>query len=401
MAAVSPFLTFAQRAPKFMPTCSVGGERKFAALGTNNREGESRRPWALSPRSIVRTKLSPTSSGAPMLMLAFTQVYHLDERSKMLSQTWEPRRQMNLLLDANSLVNAAFLERSWSRRAVDLARARKAQLLVSNVILDEARCTVRSATSGMIEQRDPWQAVETFCVAYAVATIFCGVHSSTSAIHRHDQHIELAARQVSAKTLTNDIELARALKKTELPACYPLELVSEYEPGSLRTRFFGERPTSNCGSLFFRGRPNGGSGQPDEILEPFSWPGFSVCYSYPAAEWRVIVNRKHIISAPHQLERGENLELGLSWTSSTMALRLGGNPHPFVENLASPIDVDFRQAFQLAAKYMGTIFLATMDNRTLGKGIWRKSLSDPPYSSPNPYDIDRAREAIRLFASSK
>ncbi|MER3352656.1 MAG: hypothetical protein RLQ73_01675 [Hoeflea sp. D1-CHI-28] len=306
---------------------------------------------------------------------------------------------MKLLLDANALVNAAFLERSWSRRAIQFAQDNGDQLLVSNVILDEARRTIASATSGMLTRRNPWQEVEAFCQRYSMNTIFCGSLSGFSRIHKHDQHIELAARQARARTLTNDIELALALKAISLPVCYPLELVEEYAPGSLSTRFFGERPTSDCGSLFFRGRPTGGGGHPEEFLEPFSWPSFNVRYSYPSEEWRVTANGRCVVRAPHQLRRNDDLTLGLSWTKNKFTLRLAGVTHPFVENLGSPIEVDFNSAGQLAARYMGFIVLATMDNRTLGKGMWRKSLSDPPYSSPNPYDIDRVSEVIRILAS--
>lgn len=303
---------------------------------------------------------------------------------------------VKILLDANSLLNACFLNRSWSRQAIEAANTQGDSLLVSNVALQEVRRTIQSAVYGSTVQKDPWQRLEQFCASHSVATIFCGAYSSSSLIQRHDQHIELAAKQASATTLTNDIDLARRLKEIGLPALYPLELFSKYNPGSLSAIFFGERPTSDAGSLFFRGKPSCGA---DAILEPFAWREFSVRYNYNEFEWEVIVNNETILNTRYKFDHLANLELSVSWTRAEITLRLGDVEHPIKENLAAPIDVDFNQSFQIAPRYNGTIFLSTMDNRPMGKGIWKKSLSDPPYSSPNPYDIDRVRCAIQVFSS--
>lgn len=304
---------------------------------------------------------------------------------------------MRLLLDANSLLNAVFLPRSWSLRAVRAAKSRGHQILISNMVRDEALRTITNATADTIIFHDPRSLILGFCSRLNVGIIYCGNYTG-SEVQRHDQHVEAAARQADAITLTNDIQLATILKRLRMAVCYPLQLVAQFEPQSISTVFFGERPLPTEGSFFFRGIPKGGTGTPDEILEAFSWPDFSIQYSFRSEQWMVIANGAHLLTAPYALRRDESLVFALSWANNQISFRLEGVPHPAVRDLSFPVEVNFHEEAKLVPRYNGTIFLATMDDRPLGPRMWRKAISDPPYSSPNPYDVDRCRAAIRRFA---
>jgi rRNA-processing protein FCF1 len=185
-----------------------------------------------------------------------------------------------LLLDANTLVNAAFLSKSWSRRALESARSRNMTLLVSNVVLDEVKKIIRDAIAGQVVQTDPWVFVEEYCASIAARTVHCGRYSPGCSVKTHDHHIELAARQTNARVIANDIELISSLRALDLPACYPLELFAEGNPGVMETTFFGERPTPKAGSFFFRGEPAGS-------CEIITWPGFHVSYDHIRGDWTV------------------------------------------------------------------------------------------------------------------
>lgn len=304
---------------------------------------------------------------------------------------------MKFLLDANSLLNATFIAKSWSAMATQKAIQNGDDLFISNEIRGEAIRTIARHSTGILPRFDPIAALDRAVAELGIGVVYCGSQSKLANVSDHDQHVELAARLLNATVLTNDIRLSVELKSFNVPVKYPLELFSEYAPGSMSTLFFGVRPTSDYGSFFFRGRPHGGVGTTEEVLELIRWPSFSLRYEFIPAVWKLYCFDNCILEAAFELERFRQLELALSWTEDRVVLRVGDRTDPEIRPLTEPIGIDFRQQGSLVPGYMGSVFLATMDNRPLSKRLWKKALSDPPYASPNPYDVDRARTAIREY----
>jgi hypothetical protein len=172
---------------------------------------------------------------------------------------------------------------------------------------------IRDAIAGQVVQTDPWVFVEEYCASIAAKTVHCGRYSPGCSVKPHDHHIELAARQTNARVIANDIELISSLRALDLPACYPLELFAEGNPGVMETTFFGERPTPKAGSFFFRGEPAGS-------CEIITWPGFHVSYDHIRGDWTVTANGDEVLKAPYPYVHGSELVLGSS-TSRPMAVR--------------------------------------------------------------------------------
>lgn len=303
-----------------------------------------------------------------------------------------------LLLDANALLNAVFIGRSWSRRAVDEALKRKVPLVIGENTRAEALEVAQSYAGKLRRELSPrghivtrlqfWRVIETPATAQPVP----------EEVPAHDAHVYREAVTADAIILTSDADL---LEGAGDRAISPAELIRQWIPEEPSSYIFGVTPQSERGSIFFRGYPHWSAppSMPAQFVAAEFDNGARLYYDALRLSWVADLPGIDRLHVPATIEANSPQTVAVSWTAGARAqLRVGSVDHPAVVRMGRH---GVRGAFGKASigatragtgHWNGAVNALIIDDRPIG-ALWHR-LRGSLRLTPNPYDSARLEAHI-------
>ena len=172
-----------------------------------------------------------------------------------------------VLLDANVVMNAAFVSRSMARRAVELLPRLGYAAIVDQVSCFEAVSRSRDIARTAAIKTDPKPFIEAWLRSHEILEVSGQFAANAPTVATHDNHIAIASLKYSAWILTGDIRLFAECLHTAHPARLPMDVLYEHamreegRPNLLNLLVRYCPPLSyDRGSLFARCVPGGWAG---------------------------------------------------------------------------------------------------------------------------------------------
>jgi hypothetical protein len=308
------------------------------------------------------------------------------------------------LLDANAIVNAAFIPQSWSRLAINTALGAKAAIYIGEATLREAMDAAQRTASQLGKAADPRPVIEGYVQQikpmFIVADKGIGVPKK---IPRNDATVFAEAQTCGAELLTSDAELWLACRDAKPPAVLPLEVIRRYNGPALGTTIFGILQTRDSGSLFVRAYPGGWAHlRTPERFTAMHFPGGVIWVYYDTGKraWIAEISGYKPLEVPSEVKQGGVETVGLSWRlGEQIVLRTGDAEHPAIVDMKTKLPDNVDGKVQIGGHpsgkhyWNGTIYACVNDDRPIGKDAWRTLKKDRELT-PNPFDSDRLRMAI-------
>jgi hypothetical protein len=303
-----------------------------------------------------------------------------------------------LAFDANALLNAIFVPPSWSKRVHDEAVRRKCPVVVGSETRAEAVRKAREYAEGLQKRVDPEPLIAMYLKFWGVLEVAPALIAVPAQIPLHDAHVYREAFAADATILTSDAELWRASGNR---AALPLQVLREWNPEEPAFYLNGVEPTSECGSVFFRGYPNwGGIEKLKGRFFAFEFGGRARLY-YDAMDRAWIAElpgvRRLRVSAP--VPAGEAQNVAISWRAGEVArLRVATVDHPDEAKIRHGISAPWHTAAvgHSTAKqehWNGAVNAFVMNDRPISSDLWR-ALRKSSVLTPNPFDSDRLRFGV-------
>jgi hypothetical protein len=193
-----------------------------------------------------------------------------------------------ILLDANAVLNAALLPKSYAALAVVLAKqVGNCRFLVSAGVMREVEKRLNEMPLDEIHLKPAWDRVNLF-LQWLLVTFVTDDDSSAAPelIPKNDRHVYHAACRTGPAVLTADAGLWLGCRKYGVPAFLPLELIRRWDGIALQTMVFGVAPKPASGSLFVRCYPGAWAGGREGKFTVAHFPGgFWVYYSSAESCW--------------------------------------------------------------------------------------------------------------------
>jgi hypothetical protein len=312
-----------------------------------------------------------------------------------------------ILLDANIVINAAFLPQSFAAKAVALAHRNGSRFFVGDGVMRETR--------GRLAHYAPNEAVHSLAVAqidkflhWAAAELVTSDDTSPvpDAIPRSDRHVYQASVRAGAAVLTADAGLWLACRDCEVTALLPLELIRRSDGIALQTTIFGVPPTQAAGSIFARVYPGAWAGtvSSGKFTVAHFPGGFWLYYDAAKAAWVAeVAGLKCLVL--HVPVFGSGLQtVCLSWSCDgdkpQIQLQVAGIEHPKTFDLVGPLA--FRPSGlptigctgERQHYWNGSIYYCVTNDKRVAKKSWRKYQQHSDLA-PNPYDADRVVAAVQ------
>ena len=297
-----------------------------------------------------------------------------------------------LALDANALLNATFVDGSWSQLVVREASRRKdASIVLGPDTRAEAVTVARTLATKLGRQVDPAQLLDVATRFWGFIEVPGGVVDVPEDIPRHDRHVYVEALSANAVILTSDASLRQAAGAN---AAFPLEVLRSWQLENPELWIAGVTPTHKSGSFFFRGHPNWACSPhpPGRAYVADTDSGFSLYYDGGRKEWVGRVLGAKPLAIPAKVVGTETV--ALSWRAGeAVRLRVGSVDHPRETCLnsaaATPLgEISVGTTRDGAHSWNGHVKAFVIDDRPIGKDVWQK-LRASEMLTPNPYDSDR------------
>jgi hypothetical protein len=307
-----------------------------------------------------------------------------------------------ILLDANTLLNAAFVSNSWSRRSVAFALQHDSVVLVGQDTTREAVRVARKISRELGKKSDPEAVIEGLIRQLRLMQVSADPRTFVPReISHHDSHVYREAFVGNAAILTSDSELWLTCKNIGAKAYLPLEIIRKYAENFLVTTVFGVPLRPESGSVFLRGYPTNWGGHVSEgKFTLVDFPDFLWIY-YDAQEkrWTADLEGQECLHLP-QIIRDDSLQtVVLSWkVGQQLIFRSAGSSVPTARILLSPLGGTIKSARIGSHRtehhfWNGAIYLSIYNDRPVSKDAWHTFLQDRDLA-PNPFDMDRLRQAI-------
>ena len=311
---------------------------------------------------------------------------------------------MKLLLDANQILNSVFVENSWSRAAIDLARQHGTELTTTHLAI----CEVEQRLSRISKNWRTQPEVNLRLSGWMEDVLVSDDIHPTSGKYRSagsDEFLLEKASSTGAILLSSDLGLVVQAKSFGLEVLTPLGLLYSLDPNR-RERWTGVPPSSRTASIYLDGSfsPN----PSDQLSSMFEvYPHYQVVVSLGAEQRRLSLARSDKtmvkgtavnINPVCELESEIKLRLLLGWHDKKLV---------FLTNFW-PYRLETEHKNQVAPKSLhignrldgvtGTIRLRSMitsDRPPPKLKVWRKWLDAGEFATPQPFDADRLASAVK------
>lgn len=312
-----------------------------------------------------------------------------------------------VLLDTNSVLNAALLPKSFSARAISLAHHRGVcSFLVSAGVMREAKKILCDKALDESHYKSALGKVDEL-LSHLAATKISEDDLSTgpSCIPKSDWHVFHAAHRHGASVLTSDADLWLGLRELNMPSLLPLEWMRQLDGMAMQYTVFGERPSAKAGTVFFRAYPGSWAPGPSGKFSAASCStGFWLYYDAQESCWNAEIEGMEKIARIEAPIQDCTLQtVSLSWnflnTNPKIEFRVAGVEHPACLPLSSPLNFLSSGSWSVGNCrttrhfWNGPIYSLITNDRMLSKLAWKKCLLHRELT-PNPFDSDRLAAAI-------
>ena len=307
-----------------------------------------------------------------------------------------------ILLDANTILNAAFVSESWSIKSVSCAIKNGVTVIVGHDTVREAVTVARRMALELGKQTDPEGIIESFIRHFRLIQISASATTDVpKEIPAHDTHVYCEADSAKAAILTSDSELWLKCKQAGYEAVFPLEIIRQFDGHSLATTVFGVPMNPKSGSVFVRGYPiNWGGHVSDGLFTLIDFPGFLwLYYNAGSSQWVAELEGEESLAITQEITDDSLQTVSLSWRfGDQIYLRVGGAHAPALRKMDAALPGKLSEArigsHRTGQHYWsGAIYVSIFNDRPISKDAWRLYLQDRDLV-PNPFDMDRLRGAI-------
>ncbi len=307
-----------------------------------------------------------------------------------------------VLLDANAILNAAFVPQSWSRLVVAKLVEQKRALFVGSRALGEAVRVARTMAGDLGKRRDPAVDIDQFIRHVGAIEVHPAADLIEAVISAHDHHVVGEAITAAATILTSDPELWIGCRAAGRRAVVPLEALRFLAGMSLQTTAFGVAPGRDRGSVFARVHPGNWAGRKDVgQFTVADFPGrlwFRYCTR--KGEWVADMPEVGRVTLAAEIPPNVMQTVALSWEAGKhLRLRVATIDAPAEIRMRRPLGRDITESATIGIdanhehSWNGAINVCVLNDRPVGTKLWAKMRAPSPLT-PNPYDDDRLRRAI-------
>jgi hypothetical protein len=308
-----------------------------------------------------------------------------------------------LLLDTNAVLNATFIPDSWSRRAINVARANSGSFYVGTGTLYEA-CRAAVAEAERLGKRtNPQPFIERYIDDLRVVQVYAdGNCPVPDAIPSHDVVVYRESIAAGAEILTSDAELWLACKEIGAPAAFPLEIIRRHEGHALATTIFGVQPCRDSGLIFFRGYPGSWAGLRGAArFTAMYFPGVLwLYYETSKRGWIAELAGYAPIAVTAEIADGALQTVALSWRfGDRIVLRVADARDPATTEMKKHLPDEVTGNVQIGGhpsgehNWNGAVYVCVNDDRPIGKDTWKEVIRHRDLT-PNPFDSDRLRQSL-------
>ena len=313
-------------------------------------------------------------------------------------------------LDTNALLNAVFVERSWSRRLIKATSKAQIQLVTGERLLEETRKILREKVSVAKFRGDLMHYVLYFVESrnfeYAQADTSIEVpqiwnHDKS----HHDQHVVDEAVMSGSQVISSDSKLIIECKKNNIPAMSLLEALRHTEGLSIEHVWHGCFPKKNAGFVF-GSLVTPGWNQPNDDRK-FTFfhapPSLWIYYDNNRGSWCAEVEGVGLMEVPVSLGTFQRVKVSLSWqanehlilrasgTDKTSSLKLGSRTSEFICPVTK---ARVGSRFDGLHWWLGGIDTCIMDDRPISRKAWSRAKQLDAGIYPNPFDSNRLQDII-------
>ena len=304
-------------------------------------------------------------------------------------------------LDANVIMNATFVPRSWSRMVVQKAAAHGCKLVIGAATLVEAENRLREHARAIGKSFDPTEGTTQVIQRFSIEVFSGGTYpDAPAAIPKADKHVYSEAVAANGILVTNDRALWIACGGS---ASSPLEVLRGWFTEEVGMYFFGEMPTAAAGSLFFRGTPQWG-GVTGMSSRHFAFDADGAIRAYYDAakrEWVAELPGLRPLRVAREIGIRDEQVVCVSWEAGRLArLFVGGVEKSDDVPLAEPLKVADIKRLSLGGTAQGDgawgghIWYGVMNDRPVSRDLW-KQINAWRALAPNPYDDDRLQSWMK------
>jgi hypothetical protein len=307
-------------------------------------------------------------------------------------------------LDTNALLNAVFVEKSWSRKVVSLGRRDGAVFVMGDRTLAETADVLGRIVAAVGGTADLMPVVEHFLTNNAFDRRAGTLPATTFEVTKKDQHVVEESTAAGACLVTTDAPLLRACSRGEIPSLSLLDTVIRFEGSRTQNTWYGVLPRYDKGSVYCQATPfgpsNPQSGLKQTLFHASDW--LWLYYDHAIESWCAEFPQIGKLSLPctHKAfdeiavlvswKAGENIILRATGTDRTATLRLNAAPWRRLQSqIRLGLTVDELHAWGCPIR------VCIMDDRTLTSDAWKSLKSPEARIYPDPFDRDRLRACIQ------
>lgn len=298
-------------------------------------------------------------------------------------------------LDANCLLNAAFIPTSWASEVTHLISKRGGTILTNYAVLDEA---MKKAVSIALMHHLPL-GVFPFLIRFmefARIQVLPAPTPAAPVARSHDQHVKDGAIQADAILLTADIPLRANCESDSIKAMTLYEALLREKGLGLPTSFFGVTPSREKGTVFIRCSPCPDVQESFCVLEIEGF--FKIHYDNTWGGWRLIVGSTPLDGPKISITGQASLAMAVDWDDREIRLRASGADHPVLLPHGSqfspcPGRISIGHDLTGSLSWWRPIRTAVWNDQRLSRDSW-VLCRDNYFATPNPFDHDRLTAAV-------
>lgn len=242
-----------------------------------------------------------------------------------------------VLLDANVLLHAAFVEDSIAHQCINALAANGYSLLVDEVVHKECLNRLVKARAKFQLRYDPVLFFEDELKKFRLFHVPPGDTRIATGVHRHDKHIARAAAEFNTWVITDDLNLQINLIKEDIAAWNSFQAVTAIPP-ELRPQL--SRSSARHPPINAKGR----EGWIMSWVNPQDWPESEddnkhtafdivglgrVFYDNAKKSWNAELDRSTLLSCAYTLSTDKQHAVALTFDSSQTPTKISlrcGNP---------------------------------------------------------------------------
>lgn len=307
----------------------------------------------------------------------------------------------DVILDANALLNAAFISPSWSRRVVLELQKLGSNLYLGNDTYAEAIFVAKKITASNGIEFNPQPILQFVIDKLSIKVIQLTDQPVSHLIPKNDRHVAMETLTANATLLTSDAKLYEGCLASGIRAILPLEAMRLIDGPALSTTAFGITPKKNSGSIFVRVAPGNWAAQRN--IGQFTVIDFEklvwIYYCTEIAAWCAVISGDRQLKIPAHLTTGTPQAISLSWGDGSFDFRVATVDHPVQLETDQYFDSDFNRMASIGrchdgrCYWNGWINVCVIDDRPIGKTLWQ-NIRKSSVLTPNPFDLDRLAVAI-------